>query len=480
MKKIFSLGLLVVLVPLSIFYYFTVTKSPNKGNFTTDFARIESAIIDSQVHIQKIDEIKKAIKQAKEKNIKVSIAWKKYSWWWHTITPYGMMIDMSQFNNILEYNPEKKYIRVESWITWWEIQNYIHEDNLALWVTQSSNVFSVWWSVSSNIHGRDPRFSTIVDSIISMRLVDAQGKIIEISREKNQELFSLVIWGFGLFWVISDVTLKLEENENYVRTTEKIDYKEYSKYLEKNIINNDEVWLHYWRLDFWKWEWFLEEFFVTNYHVNDTIENKVEKNLLPEKNILRNRFFFNLSREFNWAKKLRWELQKSFTDNPDTESFISRNNAMNPPIKFISYYDENTTDILQEFFIPLDNFSDFIDDLREILKENKVNLLSVTTRYVPKNSEVFLAYNSDDMVAIVLYFSVWLSDQEQSKVKKYIQEIIESSSKYKWRYYLTYQNYADKATLSKIYPEFEQFLEKKLQYDPWELFSNMFYEKYSD
>jgi hypothetical protein len=121
---------------------------------------------------------------------------------------------------------------------------------------------------------------------------------------------------------------------------------------------------------------------------------------------LRNRFFFNLSREFNWAKKLRWELQKSFTDNPDTESFISRNNAMNPPIKFISYYDENTTDILQEFFIPLDNFSDFIDDLREILKENKVNLLSVTTRYVPKNSEVFLAYNSDDMVAIVLYFSV--------------------------------------------------------------------------
>jgi hypothetical protein len=74
MKKIFSLGLLVVLVPLSIFYYFTVTKIPNKGNFTTDFARIESAIIDSQVHIQKIDEVKKAIKQAKEKNIKVSIA----------------------------------------------------------------------------------------------------------------------------------------------------------------------------------------------------------------------------------------------------------------------------------------------------------------------------------------------------------------------------------------------------------------------
>jgi hypothetical protein len=36
---------------------------------------------------------------------------------------------------------------------------------------------------------------------------------------------------------------------------------------------------------------------------------------------------------------------------------------MNPPIEFISYYSEKDTDILQEYYIPVENFSEFIDDL---------------------------------------------------------------------------------------------------------------------
>ena len=42
----------------------------------------------------------------------------------------------------------------------------------------------------------------------------------------------------------------------------------------------------------------------------------------------------------------------------------------------------------------------------KILSENNVNLLSLTTRYVPKNTEIFLDYNPVDMVAVVLYFNV--------------------------------------------------------------------------
>jgi FAD/FMN-containing dehydrogenase len=54
---------------------------------------------------------------------------------------------------------------------------------------QSSNIFSVGGSLSSNIHGRDPRFGTIVDTIESFRLITFEGKILEISRQENSELF---------------------------------------------------------------------------------------------------------------------------------------------------------------------------------------------------------------------------------------------------------------------------------------------------
>jgi hypothetical protein len=79
---------------------------------------------------------------------------------------------------------------------------------------------------------------------------------------------------------------------------------------------------------------------------------------------------------------------------------------MNPPIKFISYYNENRTDILQEYFVPIENFTEFIDQLRNNIIQNDVNLLSVTTRYISKGDEVILNYNPSDMIAVVLYLNV--------------------------------------------------------------------------
>jgi hypothetical protein len=79
---------------------------------------------------------------------------------------------------------------------------------------------------------------------------------------------------------------------------------------------------------------------------------------------------------------------------------------MNPPIKFISYYNENRTDILQEYFVPIENFTEFIDQLRNNIIQNDVNLLSVTNRYISKGDEVILNYNPGDMIAVVLYLNV--------------------------------------------------------------------------
>jgi len=99
-------------------------------------------------------------------------------------------------------------------------------------------------------------------------------------------------------------------------------------------------------------------------------------------------------------------MQKIFTDNINSSKLVSRNNAMRPPIEFISYYNKKNTDVLHEYFIPLDKYNEFIDELRIVLKDNEVNLLNITTRYIPKETEVLLNYNQADMIAVVLYFNI--------------------------------------------------------------------------
>lgn len=446
-----------------------------ENNFQTDFARIEKAVINKEITIQKQQEIIDFIKNHQDGAQKISIAWKKYSWWGHTFSDNGIVLDMSHFNEIISYDREKKTIAVESWITWWEIQDFINKDNLSIGVMQSSNIFSVWWSISSNIHGRDPRLWTIIDSIESFRLIWADGTLYNVSESENRELFYSVIGWFGLLWVITDVTLYLTDNENYVESTLKYDYQDYASYIEKNIVWNENIGLHYGRLSIVPGKRFLKDFYITNYTITDV---HVDNTLKTESGLFINRFFFNLSRKYDWAKNLRWNLQKIFIDRVDKTQLITRNNAMRPPIDFISYYSEKDTDILHEYFIPIDNYNTFIEHLRGKLIENDINLLNVTTRYVPKDNRVLLNYNTSDMIAIVLYFNVWLSDEKQQQIKNYTQNLIDYIWTLEGTYYLVYQNYSTKEQIRMIYPRFNEFIEVKNKYDPKWLFTNMFFENY--
>jgi hypothetical protein len=225
-------------------------------------------------------------------------------------------------------------------------------------------------------------------------------------------------------------------------------------------------------------ESFLKEIYSTTY----TLTNKSTNNIFilkDEKNIVRDKFFFGLSRKYDWGKKLRWYLQKKLVDNPEKIELISRNNAMRPPIKFLDYYSSKDTDILQEYFIPTEKFVMFIDELRNTIKENDINLLSVTIRYIPKNEESFISYSKKDSFSVVLYINQGLSEEEVEKAKIWTQEIVDSAIKNNGTYYLTYQLYSSQEQIRTVYPKIDDFFEKKKKYDSNELFMNKFYEKYA-
>jgi len=55
---------------------------------------------------------------------------------------------------------------------------------------------------------------------------------------------------------------------------------------------------------------FFDELVVSKWkYSKDTITPELH-HLTKEENIFRDKFFFGLSREYDWAKNLRWHLQK--------------------------------------------------------------------------------------------------------------------------------------------------------------------------
>ncbi len=251
----------------------------------TKIKRVESAT-DEQSLI-------KLVQDANVSGEKISIAGMQHSQGGQTYYPHGTMLDMKGYNKILEFDPEKKRITVQSGVTWNDIQKKVNPYGLAVQVMQSQNIFTVGGSLSVNVHGRDIRHEALIDTVESFRLLMADGTVRNVSREENADLFPYVIGGYGLFGVILDVTLKLTNDELYETHTKMLDYKEYTSYFKEKVKKDANVRMHLARISVAP-NSFLREMYVTDYTLAQN------QNMREEYSELKRRNYYSSAEIFTW------------------------------------------------------------------------------------------------------------------------------------------------------------------------------------
>ncbi|MFC7685488.1 FAD-binding protein [Ureibacillus sp. GCM10028918] len=423
-------------------------------------------------------ELQSLVKESIENGEKISVAGMQHSQGGHTYYPNGIVVDMKDYDKILDYNPDEKTITVQSGATWEDIQKKINPDHLALRVMQSQNIFTVGGSISVNAHGRDIRYGSLIDTVESFRLLTPEGDIINVSRTENSKLFPLIIGGYGLFGIILDVTLHLTDDELYQIRSRSITYQDYPNYFINEVKQNDEIRMHIARLSVAP-ETLLREMYVTDYELAENqeslasyLELKRDTLAAPQK------FMLGLSRYNDWGKNLLWDLQNKMYVGQDG-NYITRNNTMRGDSKFMEYDNPSKTEILQEYFVPIDEFTSYLDDLRSVLEKEELNLLNITVRYVNEDEEAVLSYAKEEMFALVLLINHGKSKKEIERTEKVIQKMIDVALQHNGSYYLPYYSYPTQAQMDKAYPRNKEFFELKKQYDPNEVFMNLFYKEYS-
>jgi FAD/FMN-containing dehydrogenase len=311
-KRITLLGVLILYVVawLGSFHWYEIQLDHHT---VQDVA----GLLPTKVKEIKLGETKEQLKQwvigAHAHGEKISIAGMQHSQGGQTYYPGAIMLDMKSYNKILSYNPKAKLITVQSGITWEDIQKKINPDGLALEVTQSQNIFTVGGSMSVNAHGRDISYGSLIDTIQSFHLLQADGSIIEVSRTEHPELFQLVIGGYGLFGVILDVTIKLTKNELYQNETVEMSYLDYSDYFRKYVQKNPKIRMHIARISVAP-NHFLTDMYVTNYRLasdQNWITN-YQKLQNPDQIVALPKLFLELARYSNWGKNLLWSTQKKY------------------------------------------------------------------------------------------------------------------------------------------------------------------------
>ena len=111
-------------------------------------------------------------------------------------------LDMRDFDEVLGFSAERREIRVQTGISWREILEYIDPYDLSPQIMQSYANFTVGGALSVNAHGRYVGQGPLVLGVRSLRLVLADGQVVDASPTHNAELFYGAIGGYGGLGVI--------------------------------------------------------------------------------------------------------------------------------------------------------------------------------------------------------------------------------------------------------------------------------------
>lgn len=479
-KKPWFLGSLVFVFCAIVLWSIPIEKRKyglSQSNLTTDYTGLLPEHVEQVIKVRNHTELQKIVKQANKNGQRISIAGLQHSQGGHTYYKNGVVLDMRIFNKVLEINEQEKTIRIESGATWEDVQEAITPYGLALKVTQSQSIFSIGGSLSVNAHGRDIRFGPMAGTVKEMTLLTPTGEIEKVTRDNSEEWMKYVFGGYGLFGVILDVTLELTKNDVYTIHTEELKTDEYESYFN-NLLDHHNTAMHYARVSVAPSS-FLEEMYVINY--NYTGKQDYKTPLKKEQGARLSKLALDVGRKGGFLENLFWETQKIYIDSIDGHT-ITRNNAMRSESTFMEFTKPGRVEVLQEFFIPVDSYEEYINDVKQLLSPNDKNddfkVHNITIRYAARDNLTSLNYAKEDMLGLVILIQHGLKEKEIANAEAIIQDWTSLTIEHEGTYYLPYYRYQTKEQFMKSYPEWEKFREEKLRRDPNEVFQNLFYDYY--
>ncbi len=403
----------------------------------------------------------------------IAIGGGRYSMGGQTAAAGGLQLDLRRFNRVLAFTPAEKTIRVQTGIRWRQIQETVDSTGLAVKIMQSYANFTVGGSLSVNVHGRYVGLGPLVLSVRSIRIVLADGSDLEASPTVNPDIFYGALGGYGGLGVITEATLDLAENVRVTRSDETLPVTAYRQYFVDHVRNAPEAVFHngdlypddYNTVHAVTWS-------VTTDALTDTTR------LIPAGRSYRlNRFLFWVISEWPFGKDVRRLVV-------DPVLFRGR------PVVWRNYeasYDvaelepssrEASTYVLQEYFVPVERFDEFIPRLRAVLQNRDVNVINISIRHAHADPGTLLAWARSEVFAFVLYYKQGTGKEDREAVGRWTRELIDSVLASGGTYYLPYQPHATEAQFLRAYPQAPEFFALKARLDPTNKFQNALWNRY--
>ena len=475
LKKVFVAIMAVFILGSSWFiYYFFLANTPATVNkdpmLILDVTQLNPLRVQQVIVPTSEQQIHQAIL---DNSGPVSIGGGRFSQGGHTAHAQGIQLDMRKYNQVLQFDAKRKQIRVQAGITWRDLQEFIDPANLSVQVMQTYANFTVGGSLSVNAHGRYIGQGALVHSVLALRLLLADGRVLDLSPTSQPEIFYAVIGGYGGLGVILDVSLQLTDNVKVKRDHIDLPASEYPAWFAKEIRNNPDVVFH--NADLFPPEY--QEIRAVSWRKTD-LPVTVEARMHPRQQDYRlNARLADFVADYATGKWLRQHVFEPMVYQQPAVHW--RNYEASYDVAELEPASRAaTTYALREYFVPVEKFPEFTRLMSEIFQRYHVNVLNVSIRHAKPDHHTVLSWSPEEVFAFVVYYRQGTDQQSQAEVDEWSRAMIDGALSVGGRYYLPYQPSATPSQFAKAYPGLEKFRTLKRQLDPTNRFSNIFWQKY--
>lgn len=438
--------------------------------FVNDVTALNPIPVWAVVRPTSVDEVQETLRRTTGP---VSVGGGHFSMGGQTASPGSVHLDMRSLTGVTRFDPIARTVRVRAGTRWCDLQAFLDPHYLSVKIMQTYANFTVGGSLSVNCHGRYIGLGPVIMSVREIVVVLADGSLRTASRTDDSELFYAVIGGYNSVAIIVEAELDVAQNERLERTSIKLDTSEYLDWFKQMVrhsptavFHNADLYPpHYGKLRAVTWSrteraathsarlqtprrhWRLEKYMM--WSVTEWPFGKQRREFIVDPLLFA-------------SKKVHWRNYEAGYDVAELE-----------PVSRIE-----RTYVLQEYFVPIDRFDEFVPLMSDILRRHRVNAVNVSVRHALADPGSLLAWAREECFAFVLYYKQRTRDTAKARVGVWTRELVDAAIACGGSYYLPYQVHPTAEQFHRAYPRARELFALKHKLDPSFRFRNILWDTY--
>lgn len=430
-------------------------------------------------------EVRDLVRDAARRGERVSVAGGRHSMGGQPFSRDGLVIDARSLSRVIAFDAARGTIQVEAGIEWPELIAAL--DRLQIGIAKPWSIrqkqtgadrLTLGGSLASNIHGRGLSLPPFVSDIESFEIVDAASRLLRASRTEHADLFALAIGGYGLFGVVTSITLRLVRREIVRRDVVLEDADHLAESFRRRIAEGYRFGDFQFAIDPASDDFLRRGVFACYRPCDAMLAPPPQRAFAPSDFAeLLELAHFDKTRGFErYATHYLASSGQLYTSDGHQSSIY--------PDGYHERIDAHTgcfgSEMISEVYVPRERIGELLTRLRDDFRRRGTNVIYGTVRLIERDTESFLAWAREPWACAVFNLHVDHTGVGIDRARSEFCALIGHALDLGGSYYLTYHRWATANQLRRGFPRIDDFLAEKLRHDPRETFASDWYEAIRD